>query len=354
MKLFGFGREKPIPFPQFRALVATTIRHSKPNARIENDENGFILTLEGMRVACNLRNLYDAYSKHPGDRDPLVHAWIDSLITEVPDHTWSQARPLLRPTLKNGDFLAMARAQMLKSRDPDSLPYAPFAGELYIIVVRDLPGTAAAVTQKQLEGWGVTFEQALHEAVNNLNILNFPPVVNSFQPGGAQAKKGGAAFDPVGLDFRGDHLTATWLVMERFRDHLSLKLQGDYIAFVPNRGQIIAVRASEPGLINSILASNRNFRAQAHALTTQGFYVNSTVTGGEVTVFQQKAQHPHDTLTPFATGRNAAPAPPSPAAAPVESATQPPARELANWWGLNEPTDTAADNAPPPPWARGR
>ena len=62
-------------------------------------------------------------------------------------------------------------------------------GELQVIVVRELTGSVVAVTQKQLEAWGISFAQALHEAVNNMNMLSFPPITNELRIGGT-AKKG--------------------------------------------------------------------------------------------------------------------------------------------------------------------
>ncbi|HZO88948.1 MAG TPA: hypothetical protein VFB38_11475 [Chthonomonadaceae bacterium] len=342
MKLFGlFGKEKPVPFTNFRDMVRAAVRRHHPGARMENNENGFILTLDDASVACNLRNLYAAYSHAPQDRDALISAWLDSLVTAVPEHTWVEARLTLRPTLKDAEYLARARAALLRTKDPDELPYAPFAGELSIIVMRDLPGTIAAVTRKQLESWGVTFDQALSEALNNMNMLNFPPVVNSLHAGGL-AKKEASDQDLVGLVFRGDHLTATWLVLERFRDHIGQRLRGDYVVFVPARNQLTAIRADELGLITSVQQANRGYQSQPHALTGQCFHVSVATLGGAVTVYQPGRLG--DTLapsSPFAAGglaqQPAAPPPPTPV---FTSTYRPPPRDLNSWWGLSEPTDT--------------
>jgi hypothetical protein len=348
MKLFSLlGKQKPVSFPQFRDVVRLAVRRHDSSLRIQDTENGFILTSDQLPIACNLRNLYAAYSSAPGSRDALIKEWLNSLVMTPPIQGWHEARPILRPMLKDGEYLAYARQQMLKSPDPDSLPSRLFAGELSVIVVRDLPGTAVAVTQKQLEEWGVTFEQARDEALSNMGLLNFPPIVNTLLAGGSSSRN--LADQPaVGLVFQGDHLTATWLMLERFRDYVGQRLHGDYVVFVPNRSRLIAIRADEPGLITTTKQANRSYRNQAHALTGQCYYVSAATTGGVVSVHQEVRLE--DSLPP--TGRlNPGDLPPHlqtqmpPQTAPevglgTAPHPKPAARPLNEWWILNEPTDS--------------
>ncbi|HZP83302.1 MAG TPA: hypothetical protein VFB21_16790 [Chthonomonadaceae bacterium] len=336
MKLLElFGKEKPLPFAKFRELVRAAVRQHDPDLKIQNTENGFILISDAAPVACNLRNLHAAYCKTPGDCDALIRAWLKSLVTTPPEHTWLEARATLRPMLKDAEYLRHARAQMLKSPSPDSLPYQPFVGELFAIVVRDLPGTAVAVTEKQLEAWGVSFAKAMEEALNNMNLLSFPPILHSLLAGSA-TPRAPEETQVVGLVFHGDHLTATWLLIERFRDHISQRLHSDYVVFVPNRSQLTAVRVDEPGLITSILYSNQNYRSQPHALTAQCFHVSTATTGGVVSVYQVGGMG--DSLAPNSPFASGASAPQSAPSAPVSSRAAAP-RALNDWWGLNEPTE---------------
>ena len=54
----------------------------------------------------------------------------------------------------------------------------------------------------------------------------------------------------------GDHLSATWLIIERFRDYVTQRLLGDFVVAVPNRNRLTAIRADEPGLIGQIQQSS--------------------------------------------------------------------------------------------------
>src|SRR5579871_2796511 len=244
MKLFGLtiGKEKPVSFPEFRDIVRLAVRRSEPSARVENNETGLNLTLQGKPTqACNLRNLYLDYSRTPKNRELLIKRWIDTLLTDVPEHGWFDAQITLRPTLKNADYVNQARRTMQKADPPDDLPFEPFVGELGVIVMRDLPGTAVAVTQTQLDAWGVTFQEAMRAGINNMNMLSFPNVTSSLTAGGGKKENQ----EEVGLVMEGDHLTATWLIIERFRDYITQRLLGDYVVMVPVRNRLVAIRADE-------------------------------------------------------------------------------------------------------------
>ena len=290
MKLFGIslGQEKTVPFPEFRDMVRLAVRRSVPGAKIESTEVGFNITQSGKSpTSCNLRSLYLDYTRKPGDREVLVNRWVGSLTMEVPEHSWQEAMMTLRPTLKPAEYLASAHRAMQRNTPPDSLPYAPFAGELSVIIMRELPGTVVGVTQSTLESWGVGYEEALKQAMNNMNMSPLPPVANALTAGGGGRKKDQG--EEVGLVFEGDHLTATWIIMERFRDYVIQRLQGDIVFSLPTRNRVVAIRADEPGLIQQIISSGRSAVNQTHALTNQLFHISAATTGGLVTIYQQGA-----------------------------------------------------------------
>lgn len=350
MKLFSLGRQRAVPFPQFRDWVRLYVRRRNPGAKLENTETGFVLTLEGAAIACNLRQLYAQYAKTPDDREPIVESWMRSLVTTVPDHTWVEARATLRPTLKSTDMIEQARLSMQRATEPDDLPAAPFVGDLSAIVMRELSSTLTGVTQRQLEAWGVTLEVAMREAVNNMNMMGFPPITRELLSGGPSKKRSSAERDVVGLVFEGDHLTATWMVIERFRDHLGMRLQGDYVFAVPNRNRLVAVRSDEAALLSQIQHSNRNFKSLPYGLTGQLFHVSAATTGGVVTVYQLNAAA--GGATPELDPKSPFAAKPKPEAQPVFADSAPPkqaGRELNSYYGLSEPTgglDMVAPVAP--------
>ncbi len=187
MKLFGIslGKEKAVTFNEFRDQVRLAVRRAHPGARIEAKDDGFVLYREGEApVVGNIKQLYHNYYKNPGDRDALIGGWIASLTFETPQHSWMEAANTLRPTLKNTTFVDAANKSLGKQED--SLPSKPFLGDLHVIVMRDLPGTAVAVTQKMMDDWGVTLPQCVTEAMSNLGVQSFPDVSNAMTTGERQ------------------------------------------------------------------------------------------------------------------------------------------------------------------------
>ena len=347
MKLFGItiGREKPMAFPLFRDHVRLSVRRAVPAAKIEPRDFGFVLMQEGKPpTTCNLRSLYVDYSRTPGDRDAMIERWIGTLTMDIPDHSWMEAQMTLRPCLKNADYLAQAQRQMQKNTSPDSLPFSPFAGDLSVIVMRELPGTVVAVTQSTLEGWGAQFSQAMQQALYNMNMQTFPNVGNALLAGAAARRD--MPQEEVGLVFEGDHLTATWIVVARFRDYVTQRLQGDFVAYTPTRSRLTVVRADEPGLIAQIQTNNRNISGQAHRLTHMGFHVSGASTGGVVTVHKGGLNTEHVRLD--ANSQFAGTSQETPLATPSTPYRKPAAIDLSTWGGLAE----ATDDGPPPP--RGR
>ena len=335
MKLLGiFTKQKAMPYGAFRDHVRLTVRRRLPGSKIEPSDTGFVLTVDGTAQACNLRQLYAEYSRNPADRDAVVDAWMHTLITRPPDHSWSEGRTLLRPMLKPNDAIAQASESMAKAGD--NLPFEPFIGQLGVIVMREITGTLIAVTQLQLESWDVSFETALAEAMSNMNMMSFPNVTRELYTGGASKHATGS--EVVGLVFEGDHMTATWGLMERFRDHIGMRLEGDFVFAIPNRNRLVAVRADEPGLIASVQGSNRNYKQLPYALTSDLFYVNISTTGGQVTVYSPKGDGTTlDKQSVFA------PQAPARATAPASSAEPAGSRDLNSWYGMTEPTGTDSE-----------
>jgi hypothetical protein len=285
MKLFGMFKPKAVPFPQFRDYVRQIVRQNEPKSKFENTENGFILTVEKVPISCNLRNLYASYSIDPRERDSIVKMWIDTLITEVPEHSWLEAQQTLRPMLKTSNYIKLANYQMQRNATPDTLPFRPFIGDLAVIAVREFGGTLTAVTDNQLKKWGVSVEEAIRQALNNVSMSGFPNPVNEIRSSGTMQRGRAGSGDVVGLVFEDNHLTATWFILERFRDHIAMRLNANYVVAVPYRSRLMAVRADEPGLVSSVIQTTRGVKNAAYTLTNQCYHVDVTSTGGVVTIY---------------------------------------------------------------------
>jgi hypothetical protein len=176
-------------------------------------------------------------------------------------------------------------------------------------------------------------------------MASFPNIINSLTAGGGGKKGGG---EEVGLVFEDNYLTATWLVLERFRDYVGQRLEGDFVVAVPNRSKLTAVRADEPGLIANLQTANRNYGNQPYPLSPKLFHISSATTGGVVTVYEPAGKAgalKSDSL--FAAGK-ASPLPSiSQAAAGIPQ--RDPLAASGGWGGLNESKE---DAVPTPPTAK--
>src|ERR1700733_2601430 len=98
MKIFNIsiGKEKAVPFNEFRDVVRLTARRIYPTAKIENHDNGFNLTVDGKTQTCNLRTLYSIYFKNTRDRDRLITEFLSKIVVDEPTYLWSEVMPMLR------------------------------------------------------------------------------------------------------------------------------------------------------------------------------------------------------------------------------------------------------------------
>lgn len=352
MNLFGMFKPKPVTFSQFRDYVRQIARQNEPKAKFENTENGFILTIEKTPVSCNLKNLYASYCADTRERDNIVKGWIDTLITVVPEHSWTEAIGTLRPMLKTGNYIKLANHQMQRNPTPDTLPFRPFIGELGVIVVREFGGTLTAVTDGQLKRWKVNIDEAIRQSLNNMSMMGFPNPVHEVRSTGTMQRGGASAGDVVGLVFEDNHLMATWFVVERFRDHLSMRLNADYVVAVPFRSRLMAVRADEPGLVSSTIQTARSAKNIAYALTNQCYHVNVSTTGGNLTIYtgSQKGQGMAEASLFGVANMGGTLQSTSDQGGTIVVSGSAPAPIDFSQWGLNEPTEDNA--AAVTPWSR--
>lgn len=283
MKLFGVqvGKPKALTFEEFRDSMRLHARRLYAGCTLENGENGFTLTISGRTETCNIRGVYASYCKNPGDLEKIAKQYLESLQVENPVHSWQDAMPLLRPSIRSAAFLEAAARSLARQKEPDSLPSIPFAGDLHVISVVEFKSRLWAVTQNGLDQWGVDIQEVLRTAHNNMSMLSFPTPNSTFTAAGGK--------EELGLTFEGDHLTATWIVMDRFRDYLGQRLQGNYVISACSRSKLTAVRADETGLVATLRNQGRNFQSLPYPLTGQLFKIDMDVTGGSVAVLDNES-----------------------------------------------------------------
>src|SRR5262249_17500676 len=133
------------------------------------------------RHVFNLHNAYGEYCAAPKKNRPqvlqhFVRTWF-SYLKEAPAE-FADARPDLLPGVRSRSYCEFARfqlqAQGSTNRDcpRKDWPHRVLAEHLAISLIYDFPESMIQVMQADLSDWGVTFEEALDAALDNLREIS--------------------------------------------------------------------------------------------------------------------------------------------------------------------------------------
>lgn len=110
----------------------------------------------------------------------------DALATEdaLPTH-YASASPRLRPVLRSTHCVAAAQQSVAAMHPGTSfeLPHQAWAGDLVVALVLDQAHSMAWVDRAMLARWGVDWQQALDDALDNLRRLSASPRWQELVPG---------------------------------------------------------------------------------------------------------------------------------------------------------------------------
>lgn len=128
---------------------------------------------DGSQHRIQLGRLWPHWQQAPRRaRARLLHDYLHELLTageQVPTD-YASARPHLRPVLRTRDQLAAAQLSV-PGQAPDAPPlvaHRPWVGDLMAALVIDRPQSMMYVQPSLLKAWGVPWEQAWDDAIDNL------------------------------------------------------------------------------------------------------------------------------------------------------------------------------------------
>ena len=123
-------------------------------------------------------NLHRDVLNAPGARRGAVVARFVETVSLVPrgaPEDWAGARPRLYPIVRSesddGIALLTMQRHAAPGRDPAPVASRPLAGELVRCLAVDSDNAMQRVTEEQLRKWGVDFDEAMAEALQNLRAL---------------------------------------------------------------------------------------------------------------------------------------------------------------------------------------
>ncbi|MFG6432201.1 hypothetical protein [Roseateles sp. LYH14W] len=133
------------------------------------------LTRRGGTHILSLSNLRREYENTPrAQRQALLEKFLSSLLVDdgMPG-SYAEARPKIMPVVRSTGGMGIARLSTAGTDAPPGSEAAqrPLVADLVVALVIDLPNSMMYVQERSLTEWGVSWEQALQDAMDNLRCL---------------------------------------------------------------------------------------------------------------------------------------------------------------------------------------
>jgi hypothetical protein len=234
-RLFG-----PPSLKRFAARLMQALRDAGETSQLQYDaaEHRILLLRDRAEPAVvNLDNMYQTYVQQPrAERATYLRSLVRGVLThqkELPDE-FDAARHDLRPKLWARAGLEQERLRSLAGKPNRSLanPLCETIGEhLLLFVAYDWPEATQSLSAEHLEGWDVTFYQAMEVARQDLEEAT---------QGYAQIGEGKHLYAFVSGD---SYDAARLTLIDRIRD---LDVVGKHVAMVPNRDSLVITGSEDP------------------------------------------------------------------------------------------------------------
>jgi uncharacterized protein YtpQ (UPF0354 family) len=258
-RLFGGKPSKD----KFAKIMTDALRQAGETGKLSYDPKEFRLVVEGEQRLLNLHNAYEDYCAAPKEGRPEVlkryaRATLSHL-KEMPKE-FSDARHDVLPTVRSRSYFEFARLQLQVQGEKDlPLPlHRVMAEHLAIALVYDLPESMRQIQEEELADWGVTFEQALAEAIDNLRKI----AAQQFQ-----VVKPGVWASP----HRDNYDTARMLLNDVIREH---SVKGEPVAMIPNRDTLLFTGTEDRIGLENMLALAEEGLSQSRPITGIPFRLN--------------------------------------------------------------------------------
>lgn len=128
-------------------------------------------------LVLSLRNIFREWQdqlENDINRQGIIAKWVDLIANGPPKRSMTELGfESLRPAIKNIIELYIMRLSTLVNYNfVLDIPHKLIAGDLAVVIVKDLPAGIALCSNDDLAPLGLTFDQALEHAIANLNKLD--------------------------------------------------------------------------------------------------------------------------------------------------------------------------------------
>ena len=231
---------EPADINEFAKLYMEAIRQAGDTRQMVYDpEQSSIKVVDDIDKEMYLGNIFDEYCLFPKENQAnalrrFVRAWFDSE-KMIPDEFGDASHDLLPAIRSRFSFESEVVRAQIKNKKL-SIPYQPLGETLAIGLVCDFPDTMKTIYQDHLDRWGVTFHEALEVARRNLCALPY------------RLEQGNGIYLTVTDD---NYDAPRLLLLDWIRE---LRVNGDYVAMVPNRDTLIVTGSDDAKNIKRMVA----------------------------------------------------------------------------------------------------
>ena len=231
---------EPLTQDEFAQWVSDGIRKAGATADIVYDRERFCLS-QGDKdgTVLFLTNAYNEYCSAP---EPVrlkvfqkyVRSWFIGAMT-LPD-SFDDLHPDVLPIVRARSYFDLNRTNAGKGT---VLPHQVLGEHLAVGLAYDLPQAMRSITQENLDGWGVTFYEAMEAARHNLTQLQHAFI------GPTQGE--GVYLSTV----RDGYDSSRLILLDLIR---RLRVAGDFVAMVPNPDTLIVTGSEDMDGLKGMLA----------------------------------------------------------------------------------------------------
>lgn len=222
---------------------------------VSYDADEFAVRYDGGDAVLHLANLFaETRDRAPEDTQEWLARIVPALVTpETPPESWEEVRPLLRPVLRPSTYALEDSGSRIRR------PLFPFVDELLAI---DYPNVIGFPDESKLAEWGVTADEALTVARENLAAV--VPVAEL--PGDGIVK--------IEVD-EADYLSS-WILVPDWLLVSTTNFEHPPVAFIPDQ-QTLLIVPGEPELLSEAFdAVEQEYREATRPLSPQGYTLDES------------------------------------------------------------------------------
>ncbi len=235
-----FGSKLPNE-DRFAKMLMEGIQHAGETGTIHFDPEEYALTKTNVGLL-NLGNAYREYCSAPRDsRQKVFHKWVRAwfVIGKPVPEDYEDIRPDLLPIVRGRAYFDLTELEFLASgKSLVPCPYQPLGEHLAVSLVYDMHEAMRSIQQDDLDGWGVTFYEAMEVAMENLRQLPLQFIV---------PKRGSGFYLSANED---NYDSSRLLLTDLIR---TFNLDGDPIAMAPTRDALIIAGSDDLNALKDLL-----------------------------------------------------------------------------------------------------